>query len=291
MDIIKQASKSFLDKFRRSSIAFVPTMGYLHHGHVSLVQLAKRCADIVVMSIYVNPTQFNSIEDLEKYPRNLQRDYDIASAAGVDVLYVPSDSDMYSSTSGGVDGSRYSGVYVKAGVLSECLCGLFRPGHFDGVLLIVAKLFNIIKPDIAIFGEKDYQQLQIIRKMVCDLCFPIEIVSAPLVRDEDGLALSSRNARLSIDERLEALKLSKSLFEAKAMFDKGERASSVLLDRVRSLLSDIKDGRVEYAEIVDASTLEKEEVVQPNKPVRLMLAVCVSGVRLIDNIELVSLNH
>ena len=275
---------SNLEQNLAGKMAFVPTMGYLHEGHLSLVRLARTVAKHVIMSVYVNKTQFNSAHDFEVYPRDLARDTELARQAGVDVLYVPEQEEIYTA--------QYpieQAVRMSAGYLADGYCGAYRPGHFDGVVLIVSKLFNIVRPDIAIFGEKDYQQLQVIRQLVRDLCYPIEIIGAPLIRDGDGLALSSRNARLSVPQRTEALKISQALFKARDLYASGTRSAVAIRIEVCNMLSDIGDGSLEYAEIVDACTL-KPILYLPdadsNPPPRLLVAVWVGGVRLIDNIAL-----
>ncbi|MCE9624573.1 MAG: pantoate--beta-alanine ligase [Deltaproteobacteria bacterium] len=253
-------------------IAFVPTMGYLHEGHLRLVDEAKRRADIVVMSIYVNPTQFGPLEDFEKYPRDLERDAAMAEARGVDCLFIPDSADIYPP------GHQ---TFVTVEDLSRGLCGVFRPGHFRGVATVVAALFLIVQPHVAVFGEKDYQQLKVIQRMALDLHMPVEVVGLPTVREATGLAMSSRNAYLSEAEKLEALKLGRAILLAQDLARGGEKRVAVIAEKGRDLLAEGGDLRIQYAEIVDAETLASLEVL--DKPARLILAVYINKKRLIDN--------
>ncbi|MFO1463434.1 MAG: pantoate--beta-alanine ligase [bacterium] len=253
-------------------LALVPTMGYLHEGHLSLVDEARRHADLVAMSIYVNPTQFGPQEDFEKYPRDLERDRALAEARGVDALFVPDNAEMYP------EGAQ---TFVTVTELTRGLCGAFRPGHFRGVTTVVAKLFLIAEPDVAVFGEKDYQQLKVIQRMVKDLHMPVEVIGLPTLRGPDGLALSSRNVYLNDEERAEALNLSRSIALAQELRRQGERRAAVIQAKVLELLGSGKNTAVQYAEIVDAESLE--EVEQIEKPCRLILAVYINGKRMIDN--------
>ncbi len=258
------------------SIGFVPTMGYLHQGHISLLQCSKKDNDITVLSIFVNPTQFGKGEDFDKYPRDLERDLEMATKAGVDIVFAPDENQMYPPD---------FATYVVQERLTEGLCGKFRPGHFRGVLTVVNKLFNIVKPDRAYFGEKDYQQLIVIKQMVKDLNMDVDIVGCPIVREEDGLAMSSRNKYLSEEERQSALSLSKALFLAKQMFESGEANPEKIKQKMKELILQhphVKE--VQYIEIVHPKTLEPKKKVE--KGDRVLLAVYVGDTRLIDNIEL-----
>ena len=205
-------------------IGLVPTMGYLHDGHLSLVKKVKGLCDVIVVSIFVNPTQFGPGEDFKRYPRDEEGDKAKLEGEAVDLLFIPEASDMYPS--------GYQ-TYVDVTEVSKGLCGDFRPGHFRGVATVVAKLFNIVKPDVAIFGEKDYQQLLVIKRMVEDLNFDIKIIPGVLIREEDGMAMSSRNTYLSPEERQRALILYRSLLKGKDLFQSGERKASILLKAVR----------------------------------------------------------
>ena len=264
---------------RGQRIAFVPTMGALHAGHVALLQEGRRRAhrqgDQLVLSIFVNPTQFGPREDLERYPRNLPGDLAQAATAGVDVAFVPDRGVMYPA------GHQTT---VQVHELETGMCGAARPGHFVGVATVVCKLFNIVRPHLAIFGEKDFQQLAVIRRMVRDLDMPVEVVGLPTVREPDGLAMSSRNRYLSPAERLRALALSRSLRAARARFDAGERDAATLIAEVRSGLQAAVDLRVDYVELRDAETLRPLEVVQ--QPAVLAVAAYLGPTRLIDNIRL-----
>lgn len=258
-------------------VAMVPTMGYLHDGHLSLLQEARRRvpagAGEVVLTLFVNPTQFGPNEDLARYPRDEAGDLAKARACGVDVAFAPTDpAAMYPFRGSG------SEAWVDVEGLSTGLCGASRPGHFRGVCTIVAKLLHLVRPDLALFGEKDYQQLAILRRMHADLMLDGEIVGMPIVREPDGVAMSSRNANLDPSARLHARVLSQLLAAVRARFDAGER-------RVAALLADAPErlapGRIDYVEIVDAIDLQPIDVVE--RPALCALAVFVGGVRLIDN--------
>ena len=243
-------------------IGFVPTMGYLHAGHLSLVTEAKKHADMVVVSIFVNPTQFGPHEDFEKYPRDEQRDMTLCKETGVAAVFLPTPSAMYAPD---------ASVFVDEATLQHGLCGERRPGHFRGVCTVVAKLFNLVLPDVAVFGQKDFQQAAIIRRMVRDLNFPIEIIVAPTLRESDGLAMSSRNAYLNTEERQQAVGLSRAL-------------DAISGDTPRLMMRDVLEQhglRVDYVEIVDADTLVPVEKVAKGN-VALIAAYC-GKTRLIDN--------
>jgi pantoate--beta-alanine ligase len=258
------------------SIGLVPTMGFLHEGHLSLMHLARERADILVASIFVNPTQFGPNEDLALYPRNLARDTALCASSGVDYLFCPSTSEMYASD---------CTVFVDEDTLSTGLCGASRAGHFRGVLTVVAKLFNMVLPDVAVFGQKDAQQAALIQRMVRDLNFPIEIVVAPIVREPDGLAMSSRNTYLSADERAEALWLHRALDQAKASAAAGAASRAVLVSDMRALLAREAPGvNIEYIEVVAAVSLVPVDSAVPG--VLIAIAAKVGKTRLIDNIIL-----
>ena len=261
-------------KKQDKKIGFVPTMGYLHEGHLSLIRCSKKENDITVVSIFVNPIQFGANEDFGRYPRDFERDKSFCEKEGVDYIFYPSYEDMYP------DGFQ---TYVEVLDLSKGLCGDFRPGHFRGVATVVAKLFNIVCPDNAYFGKKDYQQLKVIQRMVKDLNFPVRIVGCPIVREPDGLAMSSRNKYLSPKERQSALYISKALFEAKRMFDEGVSDPEIIKEEVRDTLSMAENLEVQYIEIVDGETLKPLEKIK--KSDILAVAAFVGKTRLIDNIE------
>ncbi len=254
-------------------IGLVPTMGYLHEAHLSLVRKAKESCGVVVVSIFVNPTQFGPDEDFKRYPRDEEGDKAKLKAEGVDLLFIPE-----------IDGMFPAGyqTYVDVAEVSKGLCGDFRPGHFRGVATVVAKLFNIVKPHAAVFGEKDYQQLIVIKRMVKDLDFDIEVIPGVLVREEDGLAMSSRNAYLSPEERRSALVLYRSLIKGKDLFTSGEKKVSVLLKTVKKSIESMEGVNLQYVEIRDAETFEKVETV--TRPSVMAVAAMVGKTRLIDNV-------
>jgi pantoate--beta-alanine ligase len=255
---------------RGERIAFVPTMGALHDGHLKLLAEGRAAADRVVLSIFVNPTQFGPGEDLARYPRDLEGDLAKAAELGTDVAFVPEAADVYPP------GFQ---SYVQVRELERGLDGPHRPNHFVGVATVVCKLFNMVRPSVALFGEKDYQQLAIVRRMVLDLDMGIRIVAVPTVRDPDGLALSSRNAYLSAAERARALSLSKALFFARARAAGGERDGAMLIDTARSRL-DVD--RTDYIELVDAETLAPMQMLE--RPAVLAVAAFIGRTRLIDNV-------
>jgi pantoate--beta-alanine ligase len=257
---------------RRGEIALVPTMGYLHEGHASLMVEARKRASIVVVSIFVNPTQFGVNEDLDSYPRDLERDKRVAAEAGVDVIFAPKAADMYP------EGYQ---TYVNVEGLTDHLCGASRPGHFRGVTTVVAKLFNIVAPKVAIFGNKDFQQLAVIRRMVLDLNMDLEIVGMPIVREADGLAMSSRNAKLGAVEREKALCLSRSIAAARQAFRGGERSVAALRDQALAVIEGESGAELDYLEFRDPDSLLALE--KADERTLLALAVRVGGVRLIDN--------
>ncbi len=255
-------------------IGFVPTMGYLHEGHLSLVRQARLENDRVVVSIYVNPTQFGPNEDFERYPRDLERDRRMAEEAGTDVLFVPTDDEMY---------PEGHATFVEVERLTHGLCGKFRPGHFRGVTTVVAKLFLAVMPHRAYFGMKDYQQMVVIRRMTRDLLFPIEVVACPIVREPDGLAMSSRNEYLSDEDRRRAPALAAALRASESLFRAGERRAPELISAARSVLEEA-DIIPQYLELVDANSLERIAIVK--RPAVLAVAAYLGQTRLIDNVLL-----
>jgi pantoate--beta-alanine ligase len=256
-------------------VGFVPTMGYLHEGHLALVRKAREISDTVVVSVFVNPTQFGPSEDLERYPRDLPRDSALAEEAGCDILFVPTADEMYPA--------RYATV-VHVQRLSERLCGAFRPGHFDGVCTIVAKLFEIVRPSVAVFGQKDGQQAAVIERMVADLDMGVEIVRGPTVREADGLAMSSRNGYLTDEERREAPVLYQALERARELYGAGERGAGAVLAEMRSLIESKRTPEIQYLSAVDPRTLDDVDELGPG--VMIALAVYFGSTRLIDNIVL-----
>ena len=257
-------------------IALVPTMGALHAGHLALVAEARRRAERVVVSIFVNPIQFDRRDDFERYPRTLDDDAAMCAAAGVDAIYAPAAAAMYP------EGFQSS---VEVASLTEPLCGKARPGHFRGVTTVVTKLFHAVRPQLAVFGEKDWQQLAVVRRMTADLDFGIEILGVPTVREADGLALSSRNRRLGVEDRLVARRVPEALAAAAAAVAEGETRAAAVLARATAVIAADPRARLEYAELRHPETLgEVDEVAAPTL---LALAVWVGGVRLIDNRVLV----
>ncbi|MEE2901976.1 MAG: pantoate--beta-alanine ligase [Myxococcota bacterium] len=261
---------------RGNTIGFVPTMGALHAGHLSLIEFALQRSDYVVSSIFVNPKQFGPNEDLESYPRQLQIDVEKLESVNCDLLFSPSASQIYPDT---------FETQVRLTTTTQGLCGDYRPGHFDGVTTVVLKLLNLVTPDVAVFGKKDYQQLTVIRRMVEDLGLNVEIVGAPLIRDHDGLALSSRNAYLSHEERSQALSLSRALKTAKQAFLRGETKSSKLIRIALDVINN-SELRLEYLELRNSKNLAPtEEATQDSL---MLVAAHIGTTRLIDNIEFVS---
>ena len=254
------------------SVGFVPTMGYLHEGHESLIKKAVKDNDRVVVSIFVNPMQFGPTEDLDKYPRDLERDYKLCENAGANLIFHPEKEEMYFE-----DFSSY----VDINGLSDELCGKSRPIHFRGVCTVVTKLFNIVNPDRAYFGEKDAQQLAIIRRFVRDLNIDIEIIGCPIIREEDGLAKSSRNTYLSKEERQAALILSQSLNLAKDAINSGEGNSSVVIDIISNSIKKEPLAKIDYIEVVDSLSMKPVKTIE--KSVLVAIAVYIGKTRLIDN--------
>jgi len=258
---------------RGASIGFVPTMGALHEGHLALIHAARTACDVVVVSIFVNPTQFDSRSDLASYPRDEAGDLRVAQDAGVDLLFVPSTDEMYPE--------GYS-TYVHVEDLSALLCGAMRPGHFRGVATVVAKMFEIVRPAVAYFGEKDYQQLAIVRRMVADLNMGTDVVGIPTVREADGLAISSRNALLGPNEREAAAVISRALAMAKDMVGREKVTSDELMSRIRQIIGEEPLVRIEYLNVVDPETLRDVKTIEAKA--LIAAAAYLGDVRLIDNI-------
>ena len=259
-------------KKRGFSVGLVPTMGYLHPGHISLIERARKENDMVVVSIFVNPIQFGPNEDLDKYPRDMAHDREVCEKAGAELIFAPQPSEMYPCE---------NLAFVDIRGLGDGLCGAKRPGHFRGVCTVVSKLFNIVLPDRAYFGEKDAQQLAIIKRMVKDLNFGTMIVSCPIVREPDGLAMSSRNLYLSPEERKAALSISRSLSAAKELMRKGEKDAVKIRETIVAGISAEPLARIDYAEIVDSADLSPVQRIE--KPVLAAVAVYFGKTRLIDN--------
>ncbi len=257
-------------------IGLVPTMGALHDGHLSLIKLAAQKADVVIVSVFVNPTQFGPSEDFNKYPRDLARDVELCGKTGAQVVFAPSSEEMYPK--------GYS-TYVNEEHVAKPLEGASRPTHFRGVTTVVAKLFNIIRPAFAVFGQKDAQQVAVIMKMTADLNMPVEIVVAPTIREQGGLAMSSRNRYLSTSQREESLAISQALQYAKGMVERGERRVDRLVAEVTHMLGQKRRVRIIYASIVDRHSMEPAREVVPGQSL-LAIAAWVDEVRLIDNVVL-----
>lgn len=259
---------------RGAGIGLVPTMGALHRGHAALLEAARRENDFVVASVFVNPIQFDRKDDLENYPRTMEDDLRVCASHGVDLIFAPAATDIY---------PREQLTFVESPVLSAHLCGAHRPGHFRGVATVVMKLFQIVQPDRAYFGEKDAQQLAIIRRMVEDFNIPVAVVPVPTVREEDGLALSSRNKHLTAAHREIAPVMSRLLRDSVDALERGERRAAVLRERALSVFADYPDMRVEYFEVTDPDTLQRVEQVE--RPVLIAGAMWLGSTRLIDNIR------
>ncbi len=259
-------------RIRGLKIGFVPTMGYFHQGHLALMDEAGRLADRVVVSLFVNPTQFGPSEDLDRYPRDEKRDMELAEAHGVHCMFMPSSESVY------LPGHQ---TWVEVTEVSQGLCGSKRPGHFRGVATVVAKLFNIVEPDVAVFGEKDFQQLQVIRQMVRDLNFPIEIRGYPVVREDDGLAMSSRNSYLSERERRDALCLSRAIEMCRKLLNQGQRRRRDVVSELENFIVRTPSARIDYIFLGDPETLREPEDVP--ETALIALAVYIGNTRLIDN--------
>jgi len=269
--------QSFSDRVRREgkTIALVPTMGFLHPGHLSLMEEGRQRGDILVISIFVNPNQFGVGEDYRDYPRDMEKDQKLAKEVGVDVIFAPTVAEMYPL------GCQ---TYVTVEKVTKNLCGISRPTHFRGVTTVVCKLFTIVKPHVAIFGEKDFQQLVTIRQMTSDLNLDVEIVGMSIYREEDGLAMSSRNKYLNPDERKAALCLFNSLKKALALFEQGERNAGEIVREVKKVIEAEKLAQIDYVKICDAKTIE--DIEQIDREAVLALAVKIGKARLIDNVVL-----
>ena len=259
-------------KDSKKSIGFVPTMGALHDGHISLMRSARKENDELIVSIYLNPTQFDNNDDFDKYPRQLDKDIEIIRKENADVVFAPSNEEMYPNG---------FCTNVRQNRLTEALCGRVRLGHFNGVTTIVTKLFNIIKPDRVYFGQKDYQQSAVIKRLVADLNMNIDIKVCPTVREEDGLALSSRNKRLNLEERQSALCLYDSLLKARAMFDSNIRDTKNIMKEMTSVIKKTKHTKVDYISIVNERTLEELSLIDGKA--LAAVAVWIGNTRLIDN--------
>lgn len=269
-------ARALLAKRAGQRVAFVPTMGYLHEGHVSLLRRGRELGELLVLSIFVNPLQFGPREDLSRYPRDLDGDLAKAASAGCDVAFLPTPQTMYPP------GFQ---TRVQVTEAEQGLCGGTRPGHFVGVATVVLKLINLVQPDVMLLGEKDYQQLAVLKRMAADLALPVEILGCPLIRDEDGVALSSRNVYLSPAEREEARALSRALFAAEQSFRRGERRSEALLKTAQDVLAGAPGVRLQYLELRDAESLDAVPA-ELQRPAVLLVAGHVGTTRLIDNITL-----
>lgn len=272
-DIKEMQNYSKEQKRNRKIIAFVPTMGNLHAGHISLVKTAKRKCDILVVSLFVNPTQFGAGEDFDSYPRTFKEDIIKLEREGVDIIFYPSEKEMYENSKTSVYVDEYSSI----------LCGISRPSHFRGVTTVVAKLFNIVKPDIVLFGEKDAQQAFIIRKMVKDLNFDITIETREIIRESNGLAMSSRNSYLTDIQRKQASHIYKSIIGAKDLIRNGERDIENIKNYICKIIKDSGIEKIEYIEIVDNNNFNLIDSI--NGSVRILIAIYVGKTRLIDNIK------
>lgn len=260
-------------RLKKESIGLVPTMGFLHQGHESLIKKARENNDVVVVSIFVNPTQFGPNEDYENYPRDLERDADICLNLGVDYIFAPIVKDMYPS--------GYSTFAVPDKKMTDVLCGVSRPGHFRGVCTVLTKLFNIVNPDNAYFGEKDIQQLAIVKRMVKDFNFNINIIGCPIIRESDGLAKSSRNSYLNELERNSATILRKSILKGINLIKDGERKSNIIKDAILNKINSEPMARLDYLEILDFDTFEKVDNISGK--ILIAIAVYIGNTRLIDN--------
>lgn len=274
--------QAYADQQRRerTRLGLVPTMGALHDGHLELVRTAHEHADCVVVSVFVNPTQFGPDEDYDAYPRDLDADRAALDAVNVDALFAPTVAEMYPN---GALQDRQTLTWVDVERLDRHLCGKYREGHFRGVTTVVTKLFHCCKPDVAVFGRKDAQQFVILQRMVKELLLDIELVGVPIVREDDGLALSSRNAYLSEAERAQAPVLYEAVTAAKRQVLEGEQRVSALVEAMRERLAAAPDARVQYAEVVDANTLQPIERIAPKQEVLAAVAVFFGDTRLIDN--------
>jgi pantoate--beta-alanine ligase len=283
MDLIHtvRAMQSLADEHRSAeqTLALVPTMGALHEGHLELVEVARRHADHVTVSIFVNPTQFGPDEDFDRYPRQLEVDWKALEArGGVDVIFAPVLEELYP------DGQAAQRTWVEVEQMDKHLCGRHRPGHFRGVTTVVSKLFHCCRPHIAVFGRKDAQQFIILQRMVRDLNFGIELVGVPIVREADGLALSSRNVYLTPDERRQAMVLSLAVEAARERILGGEQQAKALVETMRQTIAQAPNARIQYTEVVDAATLQPLDTLVPGQEALAAVAVYFGATRLIDNV-------
>lgn len=258
---------------QNKTIGFVPTMGYLHKGHTSLISLCKSQCDICVLSIFVNPTQFGPNEDFTAYPRDFERDASLAKEAGADIIFYPTVDEMY---------PKGYNTYIEVFDITDTLCGASRPGHFKGVTTVVAKLFNIVSPTKAYFGQKDAQQLMVIKKMTRELNMDVEIIGCPIIREPDGLAMSSRNVYLSTELRKQATILYKSLIKAKSVIENGERDANIVKDLITQAINTMPLADIDYVEIVNTDTLKSVNTITGE--ILIALAVRFGKTRLIDNL-------
>ena len=264
-------------RLEKKSIGFVPTMGFLHQGHLSLIEKSKSVCDFTIVSIFVNPTQFAPNEDLSKYPRDIERDKKFLIQNKVDALFLPSEKEIY---------GRNFQTYIEVEKLSKILEGKFRPSHFKGVTTIVSILLNSVKPDFAFFGQKDAQQAEIVKRMVSDLKLDVEIAICPIVREKDGLAMSSRNSYLSSEERTDALVLHKSLSIAEHLIEKGERETKTVISEMKDIINKVKTSNPDYVEIVEADTFRFSGKLKSRKEYYVLIACKIGSTRLIDNIKI-----
>lgn len=264
--------RALTEKRAGRRIAFVPTMGFLHVGHLSLLKEGRKRGDLLVLSIFVNPIQFGPNEDLASYPRSLESDCELAGSAGTDLIFTPTAATLYPAD---------ASTWINVEGLSEGLCGASRPQHFRGVTTVVAKLFNLVQPDIALFGCKDFQQLAVIKRMVRDLDLPVEIVGLPIVREADGLAMSSRNVYLSSGERQQALILSRAIATARQLVSAGQRDANEIITTLRTMIVAQPDARIDYLQICQQETLQAQEWIDHDSV--LLLAIFIGKTRLIDN--------
>ncbi len=262
-------------RLERKRIGFVPTMGFLHEGHLSLLDLSRQNSDLTVMSIFVNRTQFAPNEDFDTYPRDFDQDETLARERGCDIVFYPNEHEIYTNP--------YR-TYISVKQLTELMCGASRPVYFRGVTTIVAKLFNIVKPHFAVFGQKDAQQCFVIKQMVRDLNFDLDIIMAPIIREEDGLAMSSRNIYLSASERKDALILSQSLNRARKLIESGERETGMIKSTLEKMVTSVSSATIDYIEIVETTQFRPVAIL--NSEILIALAVWIGKTRLIDNLIL-----
>jgi pantoate--beta-alanine ligase len=275
VETIAELRNELKQKRKSDTVGFVATMGALHEGHASLLETSRYDNSVSVLSIFVNPTQFGPTEDLSKYPRDLVKDGNIARRTGVDILFHPSVEEMYSPS---------ASTFVEVEKMGEVLCGQFRPGHFRGVATVVTKLFNLVKPDRAYFGQKDAQQIAILKRVVQDLCFDTQLIVCPTLRETDGLAKSSRNVFLNPEERTQAAVLFKALQYAKASIEAGEKDAAIIKEGMKGIIEKKSLARLQYLDLVEGSTLQTLERADGN--VLIAIAAHFGATRLIDNVQL-----